>query len=74
MNDRGMDKTIRVWRRHNNDQVAHAPIIHVAGAVTDRDETYGAYVAAENSTFNNIINTHTNSNSNSNINSKSKAL
>ena len=28
------------------------PIVHVAGAVTDTDETYGAYVAAENNTFN----------------------
>ena len=57
-----MDKTVLLlWRSHNNDQVVHAPIIHVAGAVTDTDETYGAYVAAENNTFNN-----TNNNSNSN--------
>ena len=61
----GMDKTVLLlWRSHNNDQVVHAPIIHVAGAVTDTDETYGAYVAAENNTFNN-----TNNNSNSNSNS-----
>ena len=48
MNDRGMNKTILlVWRDHNNDQVVHAPIMYVAGAVTDTDDTYGAYVAAE---------------------------
>ena len=52
-----MDKTVLLlWRSHNNDQVVHAPIIHVAGAVTDTDETYGAYVAAENNTFNNTSN------------------
>ena len=28
-------------------------IIHVAGAITDTDETYGAYVAAESNTFSN---------------------
>ena len=43
MNDRGMDKTVLLllllWRSHNNDQVVHAPIIHVAGVVTDTDET-----------------------------------
>ena len=54
MNDRGYGKTVLLlWRSHNNDQVVHAPIIHVAGAFTDTDETYGAYVAAENNTFNN---------------------
>ena len=47
-----MDKTVLLWRSHNNDQVVHAPIIHVAGAVTDTDETYGAYVAAGNNTCN----------------------
>ena len=52
-----MDKIVLLlWRSHNNDQVVHAPIIHVAGAFTDTDETYGAYVAAENSTFNNTNN------------------
>ena len=57
MNDRGYGKTVLLlWRSHNNDQVVHAPIIHVAGAVTDTDETYGAYVAAENNTFNNTSN------------------
>ena len=60
MNDRGYGKTVLLlWRSHNNDQVVHAPIIHVAGAVTDTDETYGAYVAAENNTFNNINNNST---------------
>ena len=46
----GMGKTILIllWRSHNNDQVVHDLIIHVAGAVTDTDETYGAYVAADN--------------------------
>ena len=54
MNDRGDGKTVLLlWRSHNNDQVVHAPIIHVAGAVTDTDETYGAYVAAEKNTFKN---------------------
>ena len=48
MNNRGRDKTVLLWRSHNNDQVVHAPIIHVAGAVTNTDETYGVYVAAEN--------------------------
>ena len=49
MNDRGYGKTVLLlWRSHNDDQVVHAPIIHVAGAFTDTDETYGAYVATEN--------------------------
>ena len=39
----GMDKTVLLlWRSHNNDQVDHAPIVHVAVAVADTDETYGA--------------------------------
>ena len=43
-----MDKTVLLlWRSHNNDQVVHAPIIHVAGAVADTDEIYGDYVAVE---------------------------
>ena len=55
-----MDKTLlSLWRSHNNDQVVHAPIIHVASAVTDTDETCGAYVAAGN----NISNNTTDSNS-----------
>ena len=69
MNDRGMEKTVLLlWRSHNNDQVVHAPIIHVAGAFTDTDETYGAYVAAENNTFNNTNNSNSNSNNNGNSN------
>ena len=59
----GMDKTVLLlllWRSHNNDQIVHVPIIHVAGAVTDTDETYGAYVAAENNTFNNTNNSNSN--------------
>ena len=44
----------------------NTPIIHVAAAATD--ETYGAYVAAENNTFNNTNNKL--KNSNGNINSR----
>ena len=60
-----MDKTVLLllWRSHNNDQVVHAPIIHVAGAVTDTDETYDAYVAAENSICNSDNNSNRNGNS-----------
>ena len=62
MNDRGYGQTVLLlWRSHNNDQVVHAPIIHVAGALTDTDETYGAYVAAKNSSLNNINNSNSNS-------------
>ena len=69
MNDRGYGKTVLLlWRSHNNDQVVHAPIIHVAGAFTDTDETYGAYVAAENNTFNNT----SNSSSEKNVKSRGK--
>ena len=52
------------WRSHDNDQVVHAPIIHVA--VADVDAAYGAYAAAENNTFNNINNT-ANNNANNDI-------
>ena len=34
----------------------NTPIIHVAVAVADTDETYGAYAAAEDDTFNNTRN------------------
>ena len=34
----------------------NTPIIHVAVAVADTDETYGAYAAAENISSNNIHN------------------
>ena len=37
-------------------------IIHVTGAVTDTEETYGAYVAAENHTFNNTHSSNCNGN------------
>ena len=68
----GMDKSVLLlWRSHNNDQVVHAPIIHVAGAVTDTNKTYGAYVAAENNTFNNTCNSSSDSSSNSNSDSSS---
>ena len=49
------------------------PTIHVAGAVTDTDETYGAYVAAENNTFNNI-NSNCTSNRNNKKNIKNKII
>ena len=45
MNDRGYGKKVLIlWRSHNNDQVVHALIVHVAVAVAvaDTDETYGA--------------------------------
>ena len=48
-----MNKTgLLAWRSHDNGQVAHAPIFHVAVAVADTDETYGAYAAAEDDTNN----------------------
>ena len=50
------------------------PIIHVAGAVTDTDETYGAYVAAENNTFNNIKSSNSSSNSNGKFQKYAKIL
>ena len=46
--------------------------IHVADAVADTDETYGAYAAAENNTFNNAngsINNANNRNNNANYSS-----
>ena len=56
-----------LWLRHNNNDTVLSipPIIHGAGAFTDTDEIYGAYVAAESNTFN------ITSNSNSDINSNS---
>ncbi len=47
-------------------------ISHVAGAVPDTDETYGAYVPAENNTLNNTNNSNSNTNSSSKSNSNSK--
>ena len=35
-------------------------IIHIAGAVTHTDETYGAYVTDETNTFNDTSNTMSN--------------
>ena len=70
MNDRGYGKTVLLWRSHNNDQVVHAPIIHVACAITDTDEPYGAYAAAESNTFNDTNNSNSNSNSKNNNNNK----
>ena len=58
-------------RRDNYVDVA-ADTIHVADAVADTDETYGAYAAAENNTFNNAngsINNANNRNKNANYSS-----
>ena len=63
----GMDKTVLLWRSHNNDQVVHAPIIHVA--VADTDETYGAQTVAEKYTFTNTNNSANNAR-NANDNAK----
>ena len=46
-----MNNPIILWLRHNNTVLSIPPIIHVAGAFTDTDETYGAYVVAENNAF-----------------------
>ena len=40
-------------RRSRDKYVKVVDTIHVADAVADTDETYGAYAAAENNTFNN---------------------
>ena len=40
--------------------------IHVADAVADTDETYGAYAAAENNTFNNANGSINNANNRNN--------
>ena len=58
-----MDKAVLLWRSHNNDQVVHAPIVHVAVAVADTDETYGAQAAAEKNTFTNTSGSANNANS-----------
>ena len=44
----------------------NTPIIHVAVAVADTDETYGAYAAAENNTFNNANGSINNANNRNN--------
>ena len=51
----------------------NTPIIHVAVAVADTDETYGAYAAAENDTFNDIINSNNTANNNANDNAENDA-
>ena len=53
----GMDKTVLLscWS-HDNDRVVYAPIVHVAVAVADTDETYGAQAATENDIFTNLNN------------------
>ena len=68
MNDRGFGKTVLLWWSHNNDQVDHAPIVHVAVAVADTDETYGAQAAADKNTFNNTNNCANNANNNATAN------
>ena len=49
-------------------------MILVAGSVTDTDEIYGAYVAAENNTLNKISNSNSDSNRNSNSNRKQSLI
>ena len=59
-------------RRSRDKYVNIVDTIHVADAVADTDETYGAYAAAENNTFNNAngsINNANNRNNNANYNS-----
>ena len=47
--------------------------MHVAGAITDTDETNGAYAAVVNNTFNIADNSNSNSDSNNNIYSNNKS-
>ena len=56
-------------RLRRDNYVSVVDTIHVADAVADTDETYGAYAAAENNTFNNAngsINNANNRNNNAN--------
>ena len=56
-------------RLRRDNYVILVDTIHVADAVADTDETYGAYAAAENNTFNNAngsINNANNRNNNAN--------
>ena len=58
-------------RLRRDNYVSVVDTIHVADAVADTDETYGAYAAAENNTFNNAngnINNANNRNNNANNN------
>ena len=79
MNDRGMNNlSIIMAPPWSINQVCSTPpIVHVAIAVADSDETYGAYgayAAAENNTFTNTnnsannVNDATNSTNNANYN------
>ena len=72
-----MDETYGAYAdAGNNADDSSCPLmIHVAGAVTDTDETCNAYVAAENPNVNNTnnIDSDSNSNSNSRSNSNSKS-
>ena len=52
----------------NNRGLFNPPIIHVA--VADVEATYGAYVAAENNTFNN----YSNSSSDKNVKNRRKSV
>ena len=62
--------TFTYLSRLRRDNYVHVvDTIHVADAVADTDETYGAYAAAENNTFNNAngsINNANNRNNNAN--------
>ena len=62
MHNGGMNKPDdRSWRYHHNDQIAHALINQVA--VADIDATCGAYVGAENISFNKSNNNNQDPNS-----------
>ena len=68
MNDITTTST-QLSRRSRDKYVNVVDTIHVADAVADTDETYGAYAAAENNTFNNAngsINNANNRNNNAN--------
>ena len=53
-------------RNDDHDQVVHAATAYVAAA--NMDATYGAYVAAENNTFNNTDNRNNDANKNNHAN------
>ena len=53
-------------RRSRDKYVNVVDTIHVADAVADTDETYGAYAAAENNTFNNANGSINNANNRNN--------
>ena len=63
MNGRSMNNLIISYYGSATISIlVHTPIIHVASAVTDTDETYGAYVTVGNNTFNNTNNSNSNDN------------